>query len=285
MFTKQNASAESSHHPPDHKLQHLDQKLHPLSHNLHHVDHKLQDVIPANASKVDQKLEAFISDLPAKCNPAKMRKMKKNKKLNKKTVVVWVKKKACRRWLGGLIQAKWGWPVAFNLPVAASKLSQNWQSESGRAHPEGQGSRSEENENTLTRQGWSLADGEKDLKKEQDFGWERNPKKVGKGNNWRDGTAKQQRWNEGGGGFGQRMWQEKRGRRQERGEVGHRQQQRQGDGGGRQGTKQDWKADGTEKVGDENIWKGSWTKEQNTGDQLLDLGWGQTNGNGTVGQQ
>ena len=106
-----------------------------------------------------QKLDDLISDLPAKCNPAKMGKIRQNKKLNKKNGIVWIKKRACRRWLGGVIQQKWGWP--------ASKY-QNWQSKSATAHPRGQGSRSERNgwiekENTLASQGWSLDAGEKDM--------------------------------------------------------------------------------------------------------------------------
>ena len=220
--------------------------------------------------------------MPLNCNPGKMRKMKGNKKLNKKNAIVWVKKKECRRWLGGVIQEKWGWPAA------GSKLSQNWQSKSAKAHPGGQGSRSagkgwtEENGNTLAGQGWSLAGGEKSIKEEQDFGWEKFSKKVGKGNDWRD-TTTEQRWNLGGAGhgFGQRMWKENKGSRQD--QQGRRtRMEPEGEGIRRQGTKQRWKAGETkEKQGAENSWKGSWRRKQNIGDQLLDLGWGQqTNNNG-----
>ena len=271
------------------------------------VDYKFLDgaqhIMRANASK-DHKL---ISDLPAKCNPAKMKKIKKDKKMNKKNGIVWIKKKACRSWLSEVIEEKWGWPVASKY--------QNWQSKSAKAHPRGQGSRSEGNgwkeiENTLAGQGWLLADEEKDLREDRIFGWnhrgwKKKSTKDGKGNNWRDGPTEQRLNKKEGGGkrFGQRNWQKNRGRRQGtgQGEVTSRQQQRRwtrlepvGDGTQRQGTNKGWKSSGTKnegvqynwkgsgahKVRGQKSWKGSGTKKQNTGDQSLEHGRGQTISNG-----
>ena len=280
---------ESSHYPLNHMGQ--DEEKH---------------IMFANTT-YHQKLDDLISDLPAKCNPAKMGKIRQNKKLNKKNGIVWIKKRACRRWLGGVIQWKWDWP--------ASKY-QNWQSKSATAHPRGQGSRSErkgwiEKENTLASQGWSFDPGEKDIGWNPK-GWGKKSKKVRRGNNWRDGTTEQS-WNQEGGGkeFGQGVWQENRGSRQGtgQGEVARRQEMGQearvqemgqgargeaiGYGTRRQDTKQGWKAGQLNKLGDQNSWKGSGTNKQNTwdqkrrgavwtpggrnntGEQLFDQGWDQ----------
>ena len=255
MILQQDASTESSYYPLDHMG--LDEAKH-ISH--------------ANATN-HQKLDDLISDLPAKCNPAKMGKIRQNKELNKKNGIVWIKKRACRRWLGGVIQQKWGWP--------ASKY-QNWQSKSATAHPRGQGSRSERNrwmkkKNTLASQGWSLDAGEKDIDWNRK-GWEKKSKKVRRGNNWQDGTTKLS-WNQEGGGreFGKGLWQENRGSRQGtgQGEVARRQEMGQeargeaiGYGTRRQDTKQGWKA------GERGaVWTASW--RNNTGEQLFDQGWDQ----------
>ena len=145
-------------------------------------------------------------------------------------MIVWAKKKVCRRWLGRLIQEKWKAGQSLEVGKAGSKLSRNWQSKS--ASLEGQGSRSEgwteedentfagvpgwpiqegrveEDENSLPGQGWSLANGEKEA---HYFVWEKNSRKVGKGNNWRNRTTNQ-KWKQEG--FGQRLRREEKGRRQ-----------------------------------------------------------------------